>query len=174
MSEYYIQNLEDKIEGLARLVTNAEYEDRRFDLAVADFQLFLDNPEKNNLPRDLAKTLRNMNRSNYGNQQSYVDDLRREYRRYCDGKTKQDRKKEIYDVLLKPRNHASEEKDYSIDEDGVIHRNPNAKIDKNAIASAMDLLRNIQNEPEQKIEKSDDSRFWDLVADFKNRNGGKK
>lgn len=83
MSECYIQNLEEQIEGLARLVTNSQEFDRRFDTAVAEFKVFLDDAEKNHIPQELAKTLRNKNLSDYGNQQSYVDSLRREYKSYC-------------------------------------------------------------------------------------------
>ena len=83
MANFNIKNLEEKIEWLARLVTNGGTEDQRFRMAVAEFKVFLEDVEKNHLPRDLADALRNKNRFIYDNQQSYVDDLRREYKDYC-------------------------------------------------------------------------------------------
>ena len=108
MGDYYIKNLENKIEWLGTLVTNSAIVDERFYSAVEEFKAFLKN-QKNNLPADLVYELSLKNFSNYGDEQSFVNDLRRTYNQYCENKTKKDRSKEMYNMLLKPHNHASED-----------------------------------------------------------------
>ena len=83
MNKEGMQRLEEQIEKLARLVTNGGFEDQRFRMAVGEFKLFLENAEKNHLPQDLVKALRDKKMFVYDNQQSYVDDLRREWKDYC-------------------------------------------------------------------------------------------
>lgn len=79
----YLQLLKEKLDLLAGLVTDSQDFDRRFDMAVAEFKIFLNDAE-NHVPQELAETLRNKDLSNYGNQQSYIDDLRKAYKDYCE------------------------------------------------------------------------------------------
>lgn len=178
--EKSLNSIEKNIRILGSLVADNGMEDR-FCEAVEKFKKTIS--ESSEIPQFLKHQFTSLDYQWGSNQQAYVEKLKQQLN-WCrtdfnNGRISGELVRDSMEILNAKKINGSrdtlpKEKAYTIDEDGVIHRDPKAKLDKNAIASAMEVLRNIQTEPENKVEKSDDNNFWDLVAGFKNRNGGKK
>lgn len=134
--------LRDKIDNLGLITTNDMSSDRRFDMSVAEFQLLLDEAEKNHIPQELAETLRHMNRYAYGDEQSYVNDLRREVDKYYNrleerkpNQEKEDGKKQEKKDVAQESEDALKRED-KVQEEVVSQEKPQEKQNTNEAAIA--------------------------------------